>query len=52
MVIVLSHFRHLYISTVDGILSAISEQGEIIWSYSTQEPLFTSSLSHGEVYMI
>ena len=38
-------------STVDGTLTAIDEQGQIIWQYQTGGPLFFSSSNHGEVRM-
>ena len=42
-------YRRIYISTVDGILTALNEQGQVLWRYSAREPLFSSSLKYGEV---
>lgn len=43
------HCRRLYVSTVDGILTALDTSGQPLWSYSSQEPLFKSTLSYSEV---
>ena len=41
--------RQVYVSTIDGGLTALDEQGHTVWSYKATNPLFFSSLSHMEV---
>ena len=39
-------------STVDGGLTALDVNGERLWSYTTQQPLFKSTLSYSEVSLL
>ena len=41
--------RHLYVSTIDGGLTALSEHGHILWTYNARNALFHSTLSKTEV---
>ena len=36
-------------STVDGMLTALNSEGQVLWTHTSNEPLFTSSLSHRKV---
>ncbi|XP_064382382.1 eukaryotic translation initiation factor 2-alpha kinase 3-like isoform X3 [Halichondria panicea] len=38
----------LYVSTIDGGLTALDASGVKLWSYDTQQPLFKSTLSYSE----
>jgi outer membrane protein assembly factor BamB len=41
--------RQLYVSTIDGRLTALDEGGHTLWTYSASNPLFFSSINHMEV---
>jgi len=40
--------KRLYVSTVDGVLTALDAKGHTLWSYCLQDPLFSSTLSYTE----
>ena len=41
--------RRLYVTTVDGTLTALDVNGRTLWHYDKGEPLFSSSLSQAKV---
>lgn len=41
--------RRLYVTTVDGTLTALDVNGQTLWHYDKGEPLFSSSLSQAKV---
>ena len=46
---VVATHRSVYVSTIDGALTALDEQGHTLWTYRSSTPLFHSSLNPLEV---
>lgn len=46
---IVSFHRRLYVTTVDGTLTALDVSGQMLWHYDKGEPLFSSSLSKAKV---
>lgn len=42
-------YRQLYVSTIDGKITALSSTGQRQWRYKFSHPLYSSSLSYSEV---
>ena len=42
-------FRKLYVSTLDGVLTALDSNGRRLWRYRSDQPLYSSTLTYSEV---